>query len=212
MGFSRLVDTLANGANEMQMRQATVISVEAGCTCTLDVAGTTVTGVRYISPPRPGTSCWITWQGGAPIVVGSIADTYSIPSSMIQANGTTSLANNTWTAIPNGGTLTWQNDAWEMIDDTTGTFTAPCDGMWQFTASASWVSNVTGVRGLRIMVGAATLAFAQVAPINGSQTAVSCGVTAGLAKGATAQAQMLQTSGAALNTAHQQFSASWTSG
>lgn len=211
MGFSRLVDTLANGANEMQMRQATVISVEAGCTCTLDVAGTTVTGVRYISPPRPGTSCWVAWQGGAPMVIGSIADTHSIPASAIQVNGTTSAANSTWAAIPNGGTLTWDNDAWSMIA-ADGTFTAPCDGMWQFNASASFVSNATGIRGLRILSGATTFAWAQVAPISGTQTAISCSAIAGLGKGATVVAQINQTSGAALNTGHLQFSVGWISG
>lgn len=213
MAFSRLVDALAQDANQMQMRQATVISVEAGCTCTLDVAGTTMTGVRYMSPPRPGTSCWVSWQGGAPMVIGQIADMYGPPASTAISNAAVSHpTSGVWVNMPSGGPATWDSDAWAMIA-ADGTFTAPCDGMWQFNASVGFANNATGIRGARIIVSSTTvISQTLVNTINGTQTVVSCSAMVGLGKGVNVVGQGFHTAGAALNMTHQQFSVGWISG
>ena len=214
MDWSTIRDAVSPPAVEMQLRQAMVVSVEAGATCTITLAGATVAGVKYVTPPRPGTACWVTWQGGAPLVTGSVADTYSTPVAVGINNSTVSLANNTWTDMPNGaGWGTWNNNAWGMLD-AAGVFTAPCDGWWLFTASAQFASNATGFRGVRIVTGGGTVvSWTQVQAITtGVGTAVACSGGVGLAKGSAMSSQIIQNSGAALNTGHMQFSVSWHSG
>lgn len=210
MDWSMIRDSISPAANQMQLRQAAVISVEAGGTCTVSLAGTTVPGVVYWQPPCPGAACWVLWQGGGPMVVGAST---AVPMFSGIANPATALANATWTAIPNGGGwATADDDPWGMVS-AAGTFTAPCDGMWQLNASAAFAANATGLRGLRLLQGGTTtLAWAQVAPINGTQTALSCATIRRLSKGNTVEAEMHQTSGAALNTGHMAFSAAWVSG
>lgn len=211
MDWSILRDSVSPPANQMQLRQAAVVSVEAGGTCTVSLAGTTVPGVVYWQPPCPGAACWVSWQGGGPMVVGAAASA-TVPSFAGIQNGTVSLANSTWTAIPNGAGWATEKDPWGMVD-AAGTFTAPCDGMWQINASASFASNSTGLRGVRLLSGGSTtLAWTQVAPIAGTQTAIACAGLVWLAKGEQVVAQINQTSGAALSTGHMQFSVAWQCG
>lgn len=211
MDWSMIRDSISPAANQMQLRQAAVISVEAGGTCTVTLQGSTIAGVRYITPPRPGTACWLIWQGGAPLVIGGVADAYGPPAATIQSSNALSVANNTWTAMPNNVAPTLNNDAWAMIA-ADGQWTAPCDGMYLLTASVQYPSNATGLRALRILSGAAVMAWSQVTPMSGAGTALSVATIAGFGKGATAVAQTIQTSGAALSTGHMQFSVAWQCG
>ena len=63
MNLLPLAESLDTPGNPLRQRQVTGVSVEDDQTCTIDAAGTQISGVKYTVPPRPGGSCWVTTDG-----------------------------------------------------------------------------------------------------------------------------------------------------
>lgn len=135
-----LVQALQPQGDRLQWRQATVVSIEAGDTCTVTLAGTTISGVRYMTPPRPGGSVWCMVQGGNVQVVGGFANQTDHPT-FIGTGSATSLVSGVWTTL----LWTYQQDTWGM--DSVGEVALPADGVWHvsFSGQSATVST-TGTR------------------------------------------------------------------
>lgn len=195
MSMWQVVDSLDTPALPWAIRQATVVSVEAAGTCTVAVGGTTVAGVAYQRPPRPGGSCWLFSDGDDVWVLAGLGGQTAGPyARMVSTSGLPGSA--AWYTLPNDS----ETDEWGALS-AAGVFTAPAPGRYLFVLQADFGSNAVGVRSVRLLMNGGTVAArVMTTAVNGVQTVDNISYLGGMSQGDTMEPQVYQTSGGSLAT------------
>lgn len=213
MDYAQLAAVISAPSSETQLRQGTCVSHQTGGTMTLNVGGTEVAGVSYLSPPRPGDACWFLWQGGVPFVVGSLSKQSRHPGFTAGHAGPWSTANATWVKAGVGVSSwnQWGLDDWAGWDSANGRWTAPVDGWYTMSGHATWAASATaGYRGLRFGRDGWYTAYAQdTIPTSVFPTTQSLSWTFVASRGATFTFEYYQATGAALNLGDFGMSYAW---
>lgn len=149
MSMDFLVNQMVNRPEVLRLRQATVVSVETGRTCTVQIAGQTATTqkVRYLSnfAPLPGYHVWVATDGTDLIAIGHIGaadktlapkayrtSAFTVPhavNTVVPMQAVNSDAWGTWAASPNPSRLT-----------------IPVTGRYLIAATTKWADGAAGNR------------------------------------------------------------------
>lgn len=150
-----LYTTQVNSTPRLRRRQATVVSVQTGYTCTVRFHGDTgnVSDVRYLGnvPPQPSTVVYVDTDGLDLVVTGSVAGTGSTwPYCRVWRNSAqTGIVSATLTRV----TFESANDPWSMWNGA-GIITVPIDGVYSLTGVVSFTAASTGVyRNVELLEG-----------------------------------------------------------
>ncbi|MFA7265145.1 MAG: hypothetical protein WC054_02435 [Candidatus Nanopelagicales bacterium] len=195
------------------IRMGLCVSVEAGETCTVTLAGTSaeLAGIRYMgAPPMPGKPVRVLRQGKLLFVLGGLSGLFPAPAAIRERTTNQSCA----PGVTNLSFPTSIHDPWAMFT-ASDTITLPCDGVWHALASAQCAANASGYRELTVMVnGAGPAANWSVRQQNLSATAVlmQAARTFTGVKGAAVTVAFGQTAGGSLNVNPATFSLHWVGG
>jgi hypothetical protein len=135
-----LVNQMVNRPEVLRLRQATVVSVQTGRTCTVQIAGQTATTqkVRYLSnfAPLPGYHVWVATDGTDLLAIGHVgaANKTLAPRAYRTTNYNVILNTNTYVPFE-----AVESDEWDMWDIASPTvLTCRVSGRYQATASVLW--------------------------------------------------------------------------
>jgi hypothetical protein len=147
---------IVTAAPEGGLVMGTVVAVNADATLDVDVRGTTLEGLRYLShvAPRPGFGVWLERVDSDLLAVGVPAQ-LGWPSCRVRrdANGA---AYASGTQVVSFDTAV--HDPWDMW--TSGTnVVIPIPGLYDFSAGLNWDANNTGHRSCGISVAGAYAAY-----------------------------------------------------
>jgi len=190
-------------------RMGSVVSVETGYTCTVNIAGLTdsISNVRYFAhvAPRPGELVWIDTDGYDMIVTGVVAGNGgAIPMCRVYRSTAQSIATGTVTSISFDTEVT-NNDPWNMWASGTPTvITAPLDGVYVCNATAIFAaSNLGTYREANIEIDGTVRARQRPTGTfnNTNSTWLNVTMIATLAKGGTIGLSGAHDTGSALNAA-----------
>jgi hypothetical protein len=151
----RLADVLTT-VPEGGLVMGTVTTVNADSTITVDVRGTTLTGVRYLAhvAPRPGYGVWLERVDKALLAVG-VGSAAGWPSCRVRrdANGA---AYASGTQVVSFDTAV--HDPWDMWGSGTNVV-IPIPGLYDFSAGLNWDANNVGHRSCGISVAGSYAAY-----------------------------------------------------
>lgn len=187
-----------------QWRQVTIVSVEAGGTCTINLAGTAVSGVPYDRPPMPGGSAWALVQGGQ-ISVTSLFQVGAAHCAVALGGSNQSIPDGTGGAAYTVTSFTAEADPWSIASN--GVITIPADGWWHIEGWLNWPSSSTGARWV-FLAGSVNI-YNVVSAIASSQLAswVSTGVW--FTKGDTVYLRARQNTGGPVSLTSARLTATW---
>lgn len=194
-------------APRSRRRMGSVVSVQTGYTCTVNIAGltTSIENVRYFAhvAPRPGELVWIDTDGYDMIVTGVVAGNGgAVPMCRVYRNSAQSIATSTITSISFN---TEVDDPWNMWASGTPTvITAPLDGVYVCNATAIFAaSNLGTYREANIEIDGTVRARQRptVTYSNSQSTWLNVSMIATLVKGGTIGLSVAHDTGSALNAA-----------
>lgn len=144
--FGLLSPVLAPKDSKLRFRFGTVVSVESDRTCTVTIGGdsTNVDGVKYMTPPRPGSAIILATDGLDVFALGHLAADGGEIAPRANRSTDQSIADATDVAISFDGV---NNDAWGCWSSGSATrLTAPVTGRYMAVGQVAFAANATGFR------------------------------------------------------------------
>jgi hypothetical protein len=159
MDLNFLVNQIKGDSNTLRLRQANIVSVETGYSCTVRMAGDptgTLSKVRYLADfvPLPNYSAWVLTDGTDMLIVGHVAAAGKTvaPKAYRTTNLAVTAATETVVAME-----AVESDAWGCWSaGTPSRLTAPADGRYMAQAQTWFTDVAAGSRYARLLLGGAT--------------------------------------------------------
>lgn len=190
----------AGSAGTLRIRQGEVVTVNAGDTIDMTLAGGTevIAGVHYAAHvcPTVGAGIWVATDGADLFAIATIAP-IGPAYAFVRRGATQPLDNNT------SITVVWDTeeaDAWDMNSPADGRLIVPASGLYSVSAAVEFASNATGYRSLQVLDTDGTVIAGDRKPaVSGTGTRCAVATHVQLTKGGSVRAQARQTSGSSLN-------------
>lgn len=131
---------------KLRFRFGTVVSIQTDRTCTVTIGGDTtqVSGVKYMTPPRPGSPIILATDGLDIFALGHLAAEGGEIAPRANRSTDQSIANATDTAISFDAV---NNDAWGCWSaGNAARLTAPVSGRYMAVGQVAFAANGTGFR------------------------------------------------------------------
>lgn len=196
-----VASALAPEETKLRFRFGTVVSVQTDRTCTVTIGGDTtqVSGIKYMTPPRPGSPIILATDGLDIFALGHIAADGGEIAPRANRSTDQSIANTTDTAISFDAV---NNDAWGCWSaGNAARLTAPLTGRYMAVGEVAFAANGTGFRRVWIEKnGTATLGRSDL-PTTLAGSAIWLNVTAhsfDMVQGDYIRLMVYQNSGGAL--------------